>query len=94
MGGFYVDEKFAKVTRAIKKDYKSSNLQNEVDAMERKKRKGKSIFWYVLGSTALTVIGFVLMPPLIKMYGNKLYRYSLRKEESDFENLGPEIVKK
>ena len=61
---------------------------------EKKERKNKSIFWYVFGSIILTVAGFMLIPPLIEKYGNKLYKSSLKNEEIDFDNLGPEIVKK
>ncbi len=50
--------------------------------------------WWVIGFIAVTVIGFLVIPPLIKKYGNKIYRSSLKKEVIDFDNMGPEIVKK
>ena len=48
----------------------------------------------VIGITSLTAIGFLLMPPLIKKYSNRLYKVSLKKDEIDFDNMGPEIVNK
>ncbi len=50
--------------------------------------------WWVIGFIAVTVIGFLVIPPLIKKYGNKIYRSSLKNEVIDFDNMGPEIVKK
>lgn len=43
---------------------------------------------------AVTVIGFLVIPPLMKKYSNKLYKSSLKKDEIDFDKMGPEIVKK
>lgn len=34
--------------------------------------------WWVIGFIAVTVIGFLVIPPLIKKYGNKIYRSSLK----------------
>lgn len=48
----------------------------------------------VLFGVALTVVGFIVIPPLLKKYTNKMYKASLKKEEIDFDNMGPEIVKK
>ena len=48
----------------------------------------------IAGGTALTVVGFVLIPPLLKNYGKKLYKTSLKNENIDFDNMGPEIVEK
>ncbi len=53
----------------------------------------KTLYW-VIGVLALTVIGFLVIPPLMKKYGNKIYKSSLKKDEIDFDNMGPEIVKK
>lgn len=50
--------------------------------------------WLVLGILALTAVGFIVIPPLLKKYSNKLYKASSKKEEIDFDNLGPEIVRK
>ena len=32
--------------------------------------------WFVIGS-ALTLVGFIIVPPFIKKYGNKVYKKSL-----------------
>ncbi len=53
----------------------------------------KTVYW-IIGIAAVMVIGFLVIPPLMKKYGNKLYKSSLKKDEIDFENMGPEIVKK
>lgn len=50
--------------------------------------------WWVLGLIALAAVGFIVIPPLMKKYSNKLYKKSLKEDEIDFDNLGPEIVKK
>lgn len=49
---------------------------------------------YVIGSVVLMVAGFIFIPPLMKKYTNKAYKKSCSSEEIDFDNLGPEIVKK
>lgn len=41
---------------------------------------------------ALTVAGFIVVPPLIKKYGNKAYKKSLSTKYIDFDSMGPEIV--
>lgn len=53
----------------------------------------KTIYW-IIGIAAVTVIGFLVIPPLMKKYSNKIYKSSLKKGEIDFDNMGPEIVKK
>ena len=45
-----------------------------------------------LGATALMVVGFIVIPPLIDKCAKKVYKTSLKKEEIDFEDMGPEIV--
>ncbi len=49
---------------------------------------------FIIGITVVTVIGFLMIPPFMKKYSNKLYKASLKKEYIDFEKMGPEIVKK
>lgn len=56
--------------------------------------KKQNIVLWIMGSVVLTVIGFTVIPKLIKKYGNKEYKSSLKKEEIDFNEMGPEIVKK
>lgn len=58
------------------------------------KEKKKSKVWWIVGSLALTVIGFVVIPPLIDKYSSKVYKSFPKKNEIDFDNLGPEIVEK
>ena len=53
----------------------------------------KTIYW-IIGIAAVTVIGFLVIPPLMKKYGNKFYKSSLKNDDIDFENMGPDIVKK
>lgn len=53
----------------------------------------KTVYW-IIGIAAVTVVGILVIPPLMKKYGNKLYKYSLKKDTIDYENMGPEIVKK
>lgn len=61
--------------------------------MENRKKKniGGTILLFAAG-TALTVAGFIFIPPLIEKYGNKAYKASLKREAIDFDNMGPEIV--
>ena len=47
-----------------------------------------------LGAAALTVVGFIVIPPLINKCANKVYKASLKNEEIDFDNMGPEIIPK
>lgn len=47
--------------------------------------------WFV-AVAALTVAGFIVIPPLIKKYGNKAYKKSISTEDVDFDNMGPKIV--
>ncbi len=56
--------------------------------------KKQNIVLGIMGSVVLTVIGFIVIPKLIKKYGDKAYKSSLEKEEIDFDEMGPEIVKK
>ncbi|MDD6596124.1 MAG: hypothetical protein PUE92_08805 [Catenibacterium mitsuokai] len=46
---------------------------------------------FVIGS-ALTLVGFIIVPPLIKKYENKVYKKSLDTDDIDFDDMGPEIV--
>lgn len=55
--------------------------------------KGKIIYWFI-GLTTVTTIGFLVIPSLMKKYSNKLYKFSLKKDKIDFENMGPEVLKK
>lgn len=60
-----------------------------------KKRKKKNIggtIHLVTAGVALTVAGFIFIPPLIQKYGNKAYKASMKREIVDFDNMGPEII--
>lgn len=61
--------------------------------MKEKKEKSScgKMKWFMLKS-ALTVAGFVILPSLIKKYGNKVYKKSLNTEDIDFDEMGPKIV--
>lgn len=48
----------------------------------------------IIGGVILTVVGFIIIPPLMKKYSNKLYKSRIKSEDIDFDNMGPEIVKK
>lgn len=58
---------------------------------QKKDSRCGKVAWFVVGS-ALTVVGFVVIPPLIKKYGSKAYKKFLDAEDIDFDNMGPEIV--
>lgn len=55
--------------------------------------KGRTIYW-IIGIVAVTAIGFLVIPPLMKKCSNKLYKSSLKKDKINFENMGPEVLKK
>lgn len=57
----------------------------------KKKSIGGTILFIATGA-ALTVAGFVLIPPLLQKYSNKVYKTSLKRENIDFDNMGPEII--
>lgn len=61
--------------------------------MQDKKKNDRcsKVTWFVVGS-ALTIAGFIIIPPLIKKYVNKAYKKSLMNDEIDFDDMGPEIV--
>ncbi len=56
--------------------------------------KEKSRAMWVVGSVALTAIGFVIIPPLLNKVSSKAYRKAIHSEEIDVDSMGPEIVKK
>lgn len=59
----------------------------------KKKSNLEKILMFV-AVTSLTVVGFIVIPPLIDKYANKVYKASLKKEEIDFDDMGPEIIPK
>ena len=54
----------------------------------------KNKVWWWIGSSVLVVIGFTMIPYIINKYGNKIYKSSLKRDVIDFDNLGPEIIRK
>ena len=54
---------------------------------------GKKYCWFI-GIIVVVLIGVFVIPPIVKRLSNLLYKSSLDKDEIDFDNLGPEIVKK
>ena len=58
---------------------------------EKNKGKGKKTL-IIAGGIVLTAVSFIEIPPLLDKYANKAYKFSLKKEEIDFDNMGPEIV--
>ena len=48
----------------------------------------------VAGVVVLTIAGCLIIPPLLKKCSNKAYKLSIKKDEIDFDNLGPEIIRK
>ena len=48
----------------------------------------------IIGIIVLMSVGFLVIPPLMEKYSNKIYKFSLKKDNIDFENMGPEVVNK
>ncbi len=60
--------------------------------IKEKKSCGLGKFLMVIVGATLMATGFVLIPPLIEKYSNKMYKCSLRNNDIDFENMEPEII--
>ena len=58
---------------------------------EKNKGNGKKTL-IISGGIVLTAVSFIVIPPLLDKYANKAYKFSLKKEEIDCDNMGPEIV--
>lgn len=58
---------------------------------EKNKGKGKKTL-IIAGGIVLTAVGLIVIPRLLDKYANKAYKFSLKREEIDFDNMGPEIV--
>ena len=48
----------------------------------------------IIGIIVLMAVGFLVITPLMEKYSNKIYKFSLKKDNIDFENMGPEVVNK
>jgi len=57
----------------------------------REKRSAEKILMF-LAFVVLTVVGFIVIPPIIDRIASKVYKASLKKEEIDFDDMGPEII--
>lgn len=57
-------------------------------------KEKKSKFIIILGGVALTIFGFIIIPPLVEKFSSKVYKSTLKKERVELNDLGPEIVKK
>lgn len=53
----------------------------------------KKFLCSMIGIVSVVGISVYLISPLLKKVNNKMYKERLKKEEIDFDNLGPEIVK-
>lgn len=60
---------------------------------QKEKEKMKKICW-IVGSIALTAVGFSVVPKLIDKYGNKMYKKTITDTEKTINDMAPEIVKK
>ncbi|HUM85601.1 MAG TPA: hypothetical protein PLN48_17860 [Lachnospiraceae bacterium] len=59
--------------------------------MEEKKRKNSKIWWFIAGA-AVMAAGFLMIPPLLRKFTNKIAKHSCSAADIDFDDLGPEIV--
>ncbi len=55
--------------------------------------ENSGVFLKVLTFIALLLIGFLVVPKILEKYSNSIYKRTSHKD-IDFNNLGPEIVKK
>ena len=56
--------------------------------------KNSNTFLWILGGIVLTALGIMYIPLLIQRMGNKFSKWTSKVEDIDFDNLGPELVKK
>ena len=57
--------------------------------MNRKKKICRAI-----GIVAITAVGIIVIPPIIEELTNRFYKCSVKNEIVDYDNMGPEIIKK
>ena len=46
------------------------------------------------GGVVLTAVGFVVIPPIVSSLSRKVYKAGTGTSDIDFNNMGPEIVRK
>lgn len=56
--------------------------------------KSRTTVYWVLGTCAFAAVGLFVVPQITMKISAKMYKANIQKEEVDFNNLGPEIVKK
>ena len=56
--------------------------------------KSDKSFWRIIGVLAAVAVSFLVIVPLVQKFSDKLYKKCERKKEIDFDNLGPEVVRK
>ena len=79
----WMSGEFAENTKTINEEVRMEK--------EKKKSKGKKVLM-IAGGIALTAVGFIAITPLLDKYANKAYKSSLKNEEIDFDDMGPEII--
>lgn len=60
--------------------------------IKQKKKSSVCKFLMFFCGIVLTAFSFILIPPLMEKCHSKMYKSSLKKEEIDFDSMGPEIV--
>ena len=48
----------------------------------------------IIAGVALTAVAFVVIPPIINKVSQKVYRAQSDTSDIDFDNMGPEVVRK
>lgn len=48
----------------------------------------------IVAGVVLTAVAFVVIPPIINKVSRKVYRAKNDTSDIDFENMGPEVVRK
>lgn len=56
------------------------------------KKSGVSKPLMFIGGAALTVAGFIIIPPMMGKHSNKMYKSSLKKVEIDYDKMGPKFL--
>lgn len=57
-------------------------------------KKKKSKLPLIVGGIALTAVAFVVVPPIINEVSRKVYRKTSDTSDIDFDEMGPEVVRK
>lgn len=61
--------------------------------MESKSSLNENLLWILVG-VSVVIIGFIVIPPLLRKISNKAYKTGSKVTEQDFIDNQPEIVKK